>query len=143
MRSKKRSFHIHKKLRFRIFFYLIRIIFVVPIVFCDIFTKVLSIQFAVVGLVLGFIIGMILLKMYKFSWDEDSNKIIVDMEKFGFIFILFYALFIIFRNNLIGIFAQGAVVAAIGFSILAGITIGRLFGTRRKIILVLKEQGIL
>jgi len=140
MKSKKRSFTVHNKLKLIVFLDLIRIVVTIPIVFYDIFTKVLSVPFAAVGLAIGFIIGTILLKTYKFSWDKDSNKITSRMEKFGFIVMVLYALFIFFRSRLIGIFVQGAVVAAIGFSITVGIAIARIYSTRKKILRTLKDH---
>ena len=109
----------------------------------DIFVNVLSVEFAVLGVVVGVIGGILFARMYHLSWDHDARKIVSRLDVIGVIILVFYIVFVIFRSKLIGFFVQTPQIGAVGFSITAGIMIGRVIGTRNAIIEIFKERGII
>jgi hypothetical protein len=140
---RKNFHHVDKKIKFRLRLYFIISIVMVLVIFYDIFKSIISIQLAMLGIIVGIIIGIISARMSNISWDKDANKIVSSLDRFGIIFSVIYVIFAIFRSKLIGFFVHGPVVGAVSFSVVAGVMIGRVIGTRGKIIKVLKEQRII
>jgi hypothetical protein len=113
------------------------------IVLYEIFKNTLPLEFAVVGIFIGLFVGIISARMYNLSWNHDAKKIVSRLDMLGIIILTVYIVFAIFRTKLISYFVQGPVVGAISFSIIAGIMIGRVIGTRNAIIEILQEREII
>jgi hypothetical protein len=113
------------------------------IVFYEIFINILPLEFAVVGILVGLVVGIISARRYHLSWDHDAKKIVSRLDLIGIIILVLYIGFVIVRSKLIGIFVQGPVVGAVSFSITAGVIIGRVVGTRNAIIEILREREII
>ena len=139
----KHIHHLDKKLVFRLRLFVIISILMLGIVGYDIFVNVLSVEFAVLGVVVGVIGGILSARMYHLSWDHDAKKIVSRLDVIGVIILVLYIVFVIFRSKLIGFFIQGSQVGAVGFSITAGVMIGRVVGTRGAIIRILEDRGII
>lgn len=113
------------------------------VVLYEIFIKILPLKFAGIGILVGLTIGIISARMYHLSWDKDAKKIVSRLDIIGIIILVFYLAFVIVRSRLIGIFVAAPVVGAVGFSITAGVMIGRVVGTRNAIMEILKEREII
>jgi hypothetical protein len=113
------------------------------IVLYDIFQNTLPLEFAVIGILIGLGIGIISARMRHLSWDKDAKKIVSRLDVVGVIILVLYMAFVIVRSRLIGIFVAAPVVGAVGFSITAGVMLGRVIGTRNAIIEILKEREII
>ena len=135
--------HLDKKLVFRLRLFVTISIVMIGIVGYDTFVNVLSIEFAILGVLAGVFGGILSARMYHLSWDHDAKKIVSRLDVIGIIILAFYIVFVIFRSNLIGFFVQGPQVGAIGFSITSGTMIGRVIGTRGAIIKILEEREII
>ena len=140
---RKHVHHVDKKLRFRLRLYSIISIVMFGIVLYEIFKNTLPLEFAVVGIFIGLFVGIISARMYNLSWNHDAKKIVSRLDMLGIIILTVYIVFAIFRTKLISYFVQGPVVGAISFSIIAGIMIGRVIGTRNAIIEILQEREII
>jgi len=113
------------------------------IVFYDTFTKTLPLVFAAFGILVGLFVGIFSSRMQHLSWDYDAKKIVSRLDIVGIIILICYMAFTIVKSKLIGIFVQGPVVGAVGFSITAGVMVGRVIGTRNAIMEILKEREII
>ena len=140
---RKHVHHVDKKLRFRLRLYSIISLAMLGIVLYEIFINILPLEFAVVGIFIGLFVGIISARMYNLSWNHDAKKIVSRLDMLGIIILTVYIVFAIFRTKLISYFVQGPVVGAISFSIIAGMMIGRVVGTRNAIIEILKEREII
>lgn len=140
---RKHIHHVDKRLKFSLRLYFIISIVMLAIVSYDIFKSILSIEFALFGIIFGIGAGIISSRMNHLSWNHDGQKIVSRLDTFGIIILAFYIVFAIFRAKIIELFVQGPVVGAISFSIISGIMIGRVIGTRGAILKVLEEQGII
>lgn len=109
----------------------------------DLFKNILSLEFAFVGILIGVGGGIVSSRMNHLSWDHDAEKIVSRLDVFGIIILVAYIIFAILRTKLISYFVHGPTVGAISFSIVAGIMIGRVIGTRGKILKILKEEKII
>ena len=140
---RKHAYHVDKKLRFRLRLYALISLVMLGIVLYEIFIKILPLKFAGIGILVGLTIGIISARMYHLSWDKDAKKIVSRLDIIGIIILVFYLAFVIVRSRLIGIFVAAPVVGAVGFSITAGVMIGRVVGTRNAIMEILKEREII
>jgi hypothetical protein len=95
------------------------------------------------GLIAGVVIGMILSRVYKISWDKDANNVIHRMDLFGIILLLVFVAFDLNRGHIVQLFVQGDSVGTISLALLAGAFYGRVFGAGRGIMKVLREQKVL
>jgi uncharacterized protein (DUF697 family) len=136
----KHVHHIDKKLRFRVRLYSLISLVRLGIVLYEIFIKILPLPFAVVGIFIGLFLGIISARMYHLSWNHDAKKIVSRLDTVGIIILVCYMAFVLIRSKLIGYFVAAPMVGAVGFSITAGIMIGRVIGTRNAIIEILKER---
>lgn len=134
--------HIDKRLRFRFRLYFLISIVMLGFVFYDIATAKIIIEFALLGIIAGIIVGVISSRMFHITWSHDANKVVSQLDKFGIIILILYILFELERSNIVGIFIQGPQIGSVSFSVLTGVMIGRVIGTRGKILQVLKEQKI-
>ena len=90
-------------------------------------------------ILLGLVVGIIVSRMYRLSWDEEAGQVISNMDWIGVIILVFYIIFILTRTLLVGYWVQGAPYFAIILTITAGVMIGRVLGTRQGIHKILKD----
>ena len=140
---RKHNQHIDKKLMFRLRLYVLISLVMLGIVLYEIFIKTLTLEFAIIGILIGLFIGVITARMRHLSWDHDAQKIVSRLDEVGIIILVLYIAFVIVRSKLIGYFVAAPMVGAVGFSITAGVMIGRVVGTRNAIMEILKEREII
>lgn len=90
----------------------------------------------------GIVIGVFTSRMFHTSWNKDAKKVVSRLDTYGIIILVLYFLFEISRERIVGFITHDFETGTIGFAILTGIMIGRVVGTRGRIIDVLKEQKI-
>ena len=95
--------------------------------------------YAVIGLILGYLVGIVVSRMFHLSWDEESDQVISNMDWIGAIVFLFYIIFIIARTLYVGQWVQGAPYFAIILCTTAGVMMGRVMGTRHGIKRILMD----
>lgn len=134
--------HVDKKLRSRLLVYGLISIVLFSITSFEVISGVVSPLFAIVGVLIGCGIGFISARMFHLSWDHDGQKIVSKLDSFGVIILVLYIISAFFRRMLIGYFVHGPAVGGVSISIVTGIMIGRVLGTRGRIIQLLREQHI-
>lgn len=140
---KKHSNHIDKKLQFRLKLYFFISSILIFILIFNVIRGSLRLDLGLLGLGVGVTIGIITTRMFQIFWHEDTKKVISRIDRFGLIILALYMLLEIFRGKLIGYATHNFQVGTIGLALLAGIMYGRVFGTRKKIIKILKKQQLL
>jgi hypothetical protein len=68
--------------------------------------------------------------MYHLSWDDETHKVVSNMDRLGAIIFIFYMNFMISRSIVVGYWAEGTTYMGIIISITAGVTFGRISGTK-------------
>ena len=140
--AKHRS-HLDKKLRNNLRIYVLVTIILFSILGYDIAIGIVGITAASIGIVIGVVFGFVTARMFRLSWDHDAKKIISQLDKLGIAIIILYIVLAIFRNRLIELFVHGPAVGGISIAIVTGVMIGRILGTRGRILQILKEQQLL
>ena len=132
--------HIHKRLRLQLMIFALVAIIMLGIVIFDVFTNSLSFLLAILGIAIGLIIGFFVGKMYIIKWHEETEKVIVSMDRTSVIIILLYIAFRVFEKSLFSPYINSSMLGAFTFSILAGIIFGRFVSMRTRTKKILKEQ---
>jgi hypothetical protein len=139
---RKHTRHIDTRLRNRIRLYFIISLVLLLVVLFDIFTGVMPLLVALIGLVIGGGMGILASRMFHLSWDRDGRKIVSRMDVFGIVILVLYVLTSLFRRLVIGYFVHGPAITGMTFDILTGVMFGRVLGMRGRIIRILKEEGV-
>lgn len=92
----------------------------------DVYTNVISIPLATVGILLGLIIGFLVGRMYKVDWHQKKKKVIANVDRTGAFIIVAYILLSILRVWLFKQWLHGPLLTAFTFSAITGIMAGRL-----------------
>ena len=135
--------HVDKKLRFRIIVYFVISFIMFCVVFFDIFKQYIHPLLAAICVIVGVGIGIITTRMFHISWDQDTKKVMARLDLFGGIILVGYICVSFMRGRIIGQYVHGPAVGAVSFSFLAGTMLGRVLGTRGKVMKILKEQNLL
>lgn len=141
-RRKNFGYHLDKKIISRLRIYFVISILLFGAILFEILSGKLSLSLALAGLVPGVVVGVIVSRRYLHSWDEDAGKVVSRLDIAGSVIFALYIIFALFREKIISHFVQGNYIVGASISVALGIMIGRIFGTGRKIISILKEQGL-
>lgn len=131
--------HIIKRLRI----YMIVLLVMLIIIVFEIFQGTFSIPLVIVGILTGMMLGIIVSRMYRLSWDEENNNVIDSMDWIGAVILVFYLIFIFTRASLLENWVQGAPLMAIILSLTAGTMLTRVLITRRGVAKILRAWKIM
>ena len=135
--------HIDKKLLFRLRLFILITLVMLGFVTWDILQQTIGVELALVGIVIGITVGFLAGRMFAILWHEDTNKVVVRLDRIGVIILIAYILLAIGRRWVLGMWLQGPVLTAFSLSIIAGTMFGRLLSMGLQIRKVLRQQGIL
>jgi hypothetical protein len=112
------------------------------VIFAAIVIEVLAGRFglalALIGVCIGLLVGIIVSRSYRLSWDEETNNVIGRIDWIGAILLVCYLVFVFTKSYFAGFYVQGAALFAVVLGITAGTMLGRVLGTRRGINKLLK-----
>lgn len=140
--QKHSNHHVNKRLRFRVVLYFLISFVMIGIVLFDVWKGQVSLTLALLGIVVGGLIGIVASRMFHIRWDEQTSQIVSKFDTFGIIILLCYMAFSIDRQMILGIFVHGHSLAAFSLSVVAGTMLGRAIGTGRSINKILLAQGL-
>jgi hypothetical protein len=135
--------YIHSRLLVQLIIFAVISIIMLGIVGYDISVRNISLALAGVGILIGLCIGFAAGRMFAIKWHEDTEKVIIGMDKTSVLIIVIYIAFRILGNQLFGQFLHGSALTAFTYCTLGGIMIGRFFSMTRSITKILKKQNIL
>ncbi len=112
------------------------------VILVDIVRHEISFLLAGSGLLIGVVVGIIVSRMGRLSWDEGAGKVISQIDWVGAVILVLYIGFTLTRNWLFGHWVQGAMLGVFTLAITAGSMIGRVFGMRYGIRKTLEAWGM-
>ncbi|HSW96597.1 MAG TPA: hypothetical protein VLF89_02095 [Candidatus Saccharimonadales bacterium] len=141
----KKSVHtyIHSRLLFQLIIFGLISLIMMSIVGYDIMINNITFEIAFLGIGIGLLVGFAVGRMFAIKWHEDTEKVIIGMDKTSILIIIVYVVFRIFGNELLGQILHGNVLTAFTYCTIGGIMIGRFFSMTRSIRNILKKQKIL
>lgn len=135
--------HLHKRLFMQLIFFIIISVVLFSVVIIDAFTSHLDIWWILLGALAGIVVGYLVSKAIKLRWHEDSQKVIKNIDRTGFIIIILYVLFRALANSEANKLLNGVELLAVTYSFLGGVLVGRLFSMGRRIVAIFREQKII
>jgi hypothetical protein len=97
---------------------------------------------AAAGFVGGAVGGVVAARAKRLSWDEEGQKVVSRIDRVGLAILVVVLIGHLGRNWLLGHWVHGALLTALGVSISAGGLLGRVLGTRRSVLAVLRTVGV-
>jgi hypothetical protein len=134
--------HLNRRLllRLRFYFFLMLIEFVVIVV------EVVNGSFALTSALffgaVGLVIGIILTRRFRLSWDEKTNTVAGSTDVIGAIILACYVIFVLAKPDVLGLYEQGRQLLVALVALSAGTQLGRIIGTRRGILRLQQAVGI-
>ena len=101
-----------------------------------------GLAFALLGVAIGFAVGVIVSRRFHLSWDEETNSVIARVDWIGVILLVGYLIFVFTKSYFLGAYVQGAALFALLLGITAGSMLGRILATRHGISKILKTLEI-
>ena len=134
--------HVDHRLRVRLRIFLIVCLILVLGVTIDVLRHKLDISLVLVGSLTGFLIGLVLGRMYRLDWDREATKIVSRFDVVGRMILGVYILFMVGRDWILGFWIQASDLMAFILCFTAGTMIGRVAGRRRGIRKILQALGV-
>jgi hypothetical protein len=135
--------HIHSRILVQLVIFALVFLAIIGFITYDVIAKHLVAGWVVGGAALGVLIGLAAGRMFILKWHEDTQKVILSMDKLSFLLIGAYIVFRVFSEQLLGGILHGEELSVATFGLLAGIMLGRLLSMLTNIRKVLKKQGII
>jgi len=135
--------HIHSRVLTQLVIFALVFLAITGFITYDVIAKGLVAGWIIGGATLGILIGLAAGRMFILKWHEDTQKVILTMDKLSFLLIAAYIVFRIFSEKLLGGILHGEELSVATFGLLAGIMLGRLLSMLTNIRKVLKKQGII
>ena len=135
--------HIDHRLIVRLRLYCITCLVMLGVIVAEVIRQKITIGLSFTGIVIGLVLGIVVSRMYRLSWDEQSTKVVAHIDWIGGVILGLYITFIFFRDWLFGHWLQGSTLVEFGLCISAGLMLGRVLGARRGISVTLQALGIL
>ena len=134
--------HVDHRLRVRLRIFLIIWLVLVLVIAIDAIWQEFDIGLAFVGSLTGLLIGLFLSKMYRLDWDQETTKVVSQLDWIGRIILAAYVLFMVSRDWIFGNWVQISDLMVFTLCFTAGTMIGRVAGTRRGIKTILQALGV-
>jgi hypothetical protein len=135
--------HVHSRVLTQLVIFVFVSLGLLGAVFYDSIAGGVGVGFVLLSLVAGVGVGLLVAKIFKLVWHEDTRKVIMSLDRMSFVLIGVYVVFRIFSDQLLGQYLHGAALSAISFAFLAGILIGRFVSIWQGVTRILKQQGII
>ena len=136
--------HVHPRLqrRLRLFFILSAVMLLLALL--DIYHGILSIQWAVVSIIVGGCVGIITSRVFKLSWKKDGEMVVGQIDTLGWIILALYIGFEILRATVFStvFHVSDDASTAITYMFVSSALISRAFGLRGRMIKVMKQEKV-
>jgi len=92
------------------------------------------------GFLIGYLIGIIVSREQKITWDDEGDKIIGEFDIAGIIILIVYLGFAVFKDYLVEHIVHFHHVGSITMALTSGIMLSRYLWTRKKVVRKIHEK---
>ena len=135
--------HIDRRLIVRLRLYCITCLVMLGVIVVEVVRHKIGVTLAAGGIAIGLVLGIVVSRMYRLSWDEQTTKVVAQIDWIGGGILGLYITFIFFRDWFFGHWLKGSTLVEFGLCISAGLMLGRVLGARHGISIALQSLGIL
>jgi hypothetical protein len=97
---------------------------------------------AVAGFVGGAVVGLVAARVNRVAWDAETARVVASVDRIGLVILVVVLAARLSRDWLLGHWAAGAVLTALGLWITAGSLVGRVVGTGARVAAALRRVGL-
>jgi len=134
--------HLHRRILMQVIMFPVISLILLCIIGVDVFDHKIGIGLALLGILIGLAVGFMAGRIFAMHWHPETEKVIMRMDKMGFILIIAYILFRSFSKQIFGEWIHGEALTIFTLAMLGGIMVGRLLSMGRNITKILREQNI-
>lgn len=135
--------HVHNRILVQLLLFVVISLIMFGVVIYDTITQAVNPLWLIGGIIVGLMVGWIAGRIFAIKWHEDTQKVIVNLDKTGIILIVGYVAFRMVSTTIFGEFSHGMALTVLTYSMLSGILMGRGLNMYRSVVTVLKNQKIL
>lgn len=135
--------HVHNRILFQFVVFIALTAVLASVVTIDMLHEQMNALWVIGSLIAGVLMGVAAGRIFAIKWHEDTQKVILSLDKLSFLLILAYAAFRYVSEQFLGHILHGQELTIITFTLLAGIMIGRFVGMGNSVVKILKQQNIL
>jgi hypothetical protein len=81
--------------------------------------------------------------MYKISWNKDEAKVVGRIDLYGIIVLVLFIVFELNRDHIASLFAGSETLGSISLVLITETLLGRIIGTAKRILQVLRDEKII
>lgn len=123
--------------------YTLLMVIMILVVSAEVLRSKFSPDLAVIGFLTGMVVGILIARIYKLSWDDSNNNVTGTVDIIGGIILVLYLIYIVTRTYYLGQWVQGTPLFAFILSMTAGTMFGRILNTRHDVYKILKALKIM
>lgn len=135
--------HVHNRILFQFVVFIALSAVLTTIVTVDMLHEQMNVLWVIGSLIVGVLTGVAAGRIFAVKWHEDTQKVILSLDKLSFLLIIAYVAFRYVSDQFLAHILHGQELTIITFTLLAGIMIGRFVGMGNSVVKVLKQQNIL
>ena len=135
--------HVHPRLQLQFVIFIIIAIIMFGIVSYDVVSQGVSLWLVVIGAVVGAAIGYGVAWAFKIQWHDDSKRVVQNTDRFSFILIGLYIVLRVGAQQELGKYVHGQMLAALLYSLIAGLMVGRVVALSSRVSKVLQKKKII
>lgn len=135
--------HASKRLRrnLQILSVVYAVLFVVTLY--DVFVSGTLFSQVIIAVIIGLVAGIVSSRMYKISWDAGEEKVVGRIDIYGIVVLALFIVFELNRSWIAHFFASGTALGSLSLVLVTSALFGRMFGTAKKILRVLRDEAII
>ena len=135
--------NLDKILIFRLAYFALFFLVTIALITYNVFGNKIGILLAILGFSAGMFIGIATGRVFSVRWHKKNEQVIATIDKIGWIILVPYLIFTIFRQEILEHWLKGNLLTSFTFSLLAGIMLGRVIYLVSNIIKTLQEEGVI
>ena len=135
--------YVDHRLRVRLRVFLVIWLIIISVIAVEVLRQNIDIGLAFVGSLIGLLSGFVLSRVQRLDWDQETTKVVSQLDWLGRTILATYILFMVGRNEIIGYWVQASSLMGFTLCFTGGTMIGRVGGTRRGIRKMLQAVGII
>jgi hypothetical protein len=140
----ERSALIDRRLRLQMRIFLVIYLVVTVLVIERLIRGDVNPLWAPAGFALGLVLGLALSRTKVLGWDDSAHAVAGTSDALGIAILVAYVILMVFRSRIISAGIDDAdTVGVIGLAMTAGAMLGRVYFTRRGILRILADAGII
>lgn len=144
-RERARHIKTHASNRLRLNLRILSVVYIVLlcITLYELFVSRTLFSQVLIALIIGLAAGFVSSRMYKISWNKDEAKVVGRIDIYGVVVLVLFVVFELNRDHIASLFSGSETLGSISLVLITAALLGRIIGTAKRILRVLKDEKII